>query len=95
MNLSANRLATLALLLSVAVVSGCSTHHAVELRPYTAEETYQLALEDLNRRGLSFDEYHARKAQLMADPQLQQAREFDKQGEISVDNGALLQSPQS
>ena len=58
-----NRILAVALLLSVAVVSGCSTHHAVELRPYTVEETHQLALEDLNRRGLSFDEYQARKAQ--------------------------------
>lgn len=95
MNRPANRLAALSLLLSVAVMSGCSTHHAVELRPYTAEETHQLALEDLNRRGLSYDEYQARKAQLMADPQLQHAREFDNQGEISVDTSALVQSPQS
>jgi hypothetical protein len=33
-----------------------------ELRPYTAEETRELAMEALNRRGLSFDEYHAKKA---------------------------------
>jgi hypothetical protein len=90
-----NRLAALALLLSAAVLSGCATHHAVELRPYTAEETRQLALEDLNRRGLSFEEYHARKAQLLANPQIQQAREFDDQGEISADNGELVRSPQS
>ncbi|CAM3383526.1 hypothetical protein BZK31_13105 [Pseudomonas floridensis] len=91
-----NQMLALALVLSftVALVSGCSTHHAVELRPYTVEESHQLALEDLNRRGLSFDEYQARKAQLLADPQIQQAREFDSQGEISVDRGALSQSPQ-
>ncbi|MFJ4145507.1 hypothetical protein [Pseudomonas sp. NPDC089734] len=74
---------------SVVLMAGCSTHHAVELRPYTAEETHQLALEDLNRRGLSFDEYQVRKAQLMADPQIQQVREFDKAGEISVDRGSF------
>lgn len=90
-----NRLIATAMLFSVAVLSGCGTHHAVELRPYTAEETRQLALEDLNRRGLSFDEYHARKAQLLANPQMQQAREFDDQGEISADSGELQRSPQS
>lgn len=84
-----------ALLISIAVISGCSTHYAVEQRPYTAEETRQLALEDLNRRGLSFDEYHARKAQLLANPQIQQAREFDDQGEISAGNDELEVSPQS
>ncbi|GFM66783.1 hypothetical protein K5D34_24675 [Pseudomonas cichorii] len=76
---------------SAVLLGGCSTHHSVELRPYTAEETHQLALEDLNRRGLSFDEYQARKAQLMADPSIQQVREFDKTGEVSVDRGTLLE----
>ncbi|RMQ42622.1 putative lipoprotein [Pseudomonas cichorii] len=76
---------------SVVLLGGCSTHHSVELRPYTAEETHQLALEDLNRRGLSFNEYQSRKAQLMADPTLQQVRKFDQQGEVSVERGALLE----
>ncbi|MCD5992720.1 hypothetical protein KDX38_05160 [Pseudomonas sp. CDFA 602] len=91
-----NRLLALALVLtfSVALLSGCSTHYAVELRPYTAQESHQLALEDLNRRGLSFEEYQARKAQLLADPQIQQAREFDQGGEISVDLGGAQQNPQ-
>ncbi|RRV05764.1 hypothetical protein EGJ27_18325 [Pseudomonas sp. v388] len=89
------RLVATALLVSIAVISGCSTHHAVEQRPYTAEETRQLALEDLNRRGLSFEEYHARKAQLLANPQIQQPRQFDDQGEVSADSGELLRSPQS
>ena len=89
-----NRILAVALLLSVAVVSGCSTHHAVELRPYTAEETHQLALEDLNRRGLSFDEYQARKAQLMAEPTLQAVRAFDNHGEISVERGEVSQDRQ-
>jgi hypothetical protein len=81
-----NRIYAFALLLTVAVVSGCSTHHAVELRPYTAEETHQLALEDLNRRGLSFDEYQIAKAKLLAEPQMQAVRAFDNRGEISADN---------
>lgn len=89
-----NRIFALAVLMTVAVVSGCSTHNAVELRPYTAEETQQLALEDLNRRGLSFEEYHARKAQLLAEPRLQQARQFDRNAEISVDRGPISRDRQ-
>lgn len=89
-----NRILAVALLLSVAVVSGCSTHHAVELRPYTAEETHQLALEDLNRRGLSFDEYQARKAQLMSEPTLQALRAFDNHGDISVERAEVSQDRQ-
>ena len=89
-----NRILAVALLLSVAVVSGCSTHHAVELRPYTVEETHQLALEDLNRRGLSFEEYQARKAQLMAEPTLQAVRAFDNKGEISVERAEVSQDRQ-
>jgi hypothetical protein len=55
------------------------------LRPYTAEETHQLALEDLNRRGLSYDEYQIRKAQLMEQPQIQRAHEFDNRGEYNAE----------
>lgn len=82
-----NRLVALALLLSVAVVSGCAAGNHPELRPYTAEETHQLALEDLNRRGLSYDDYQARKAQLLAQPQMQQAHEFDNGGEVNAEIG--------
>ncbi|WP_295477345.1 hypothetical protein [uncultured Pseudomonas sp.] len=89
-----NRFTALALLFSVAVLSGCSTHHAVEQRPYSAEESRQLALEDLNRRGLSFDEYQARKAQLLADPQLQQVRAFDRNAEVRVDANAVADDRQ-
>lgn len=85
-----NRLIALAMLLSVAVVSGCASDNHPELRPYTAEETHQLALEDLNRRGLSYEEYQTRKAQLMEQPQIQRAHEFDNRGEF---NAAV--SPQS
>jgi hypothetical protein len=80
-----NRLLALALLLSVAVVSGCASGNHPELRPYTAEETHQLALEDLNRRGLSYDEYQIRKAQLMEQPQIQRAHEFDNRGEYNAE----------
>jgi len=80
-----NRLVALAMLLSVAVVSGCAAGNHPELRPYTAEETHQLALEDLNRRGLSFDEYQVRRNQLMAQPQLQQVHEFDNRGEFNAE----------
>ncbi len=79
-----NRLPALAMLLSVAVVSGCASANHPELRPYTAEETRELALEDLSRRGLSYDEYQARKAELLAQPRLQQAHEFDNRGEVSA-----------
>ncbi|MFK7702468.1 hypothetical protein [Pseudomonas caspiana] len=89
-----NRIYAFALLLTVAVVSGCSTHHAVELRPYTAQETHQLAMEDLNRRGLSFDEYQIAKAKLLAEPQMQAVREFDSRGEISADNAEVGQDLQ-
>ena len=47
------------LMLAVSVLAGCASHVSPELRPYTAEESKELALEALNRRGLSFDEYHA------------------------------------
>ncbi|MBC3949875.1 MULTISPECIES: hypothetical protein [Pseudomonas] len=89
-----NRIYAFALLLTVAVVSGCSTHHAVELRPYTAQETHQLALEDLNRRGLTFDEYQIAKAKLLADPQMQAVRAFDNRGEISADNAEVSKDRQ-
>jgi hypothetical protein len=78
----------IALSFLVAVVSGCSTHNPVELRPYTAEESHQLALEDLNRRGLSFDDYQTAKARLKAEPQMQAVRAFDNRGETSADAGA-------
>lgn len=89
-----NRITAFALLLTVAVVSGCSTHHAVEQRPFSAEESRQLALEDLNRRGLSFDEYQARKTRLLAEPQFQQVREFDRSAEVNVEVSVIGQDRQ-
>ncbi|MHC8406501.1 MULTISPECIES: hypothetical protein [unclassified Pseudomonas] len=76
------------LMLAVSVLSGCATHVSPELRPYTAEETRQLALEALNRRGLSFDEYHSRKAALIGEPQ--KSFSFDKQGEMNAERAVQL-----
>jgi hypothetical protein len=81
------------LLLSVSVLAGCASHVSPELRPYTAEETRQLALEALNRRGLSFDEYHAKKAQLLGQPQ--KTFGFDKQGEMNAERAVQLHGRQS
>ena len=49
----------LALALAAALLSGCASHP--ELRPYTAEETRQLQLEALQRRGLSLDNYEQQR----------------------------------
>lgn len=58
-------LIAISMLLAVSVLAGCASHVSPELRPYTAEESRELALENLNRRGLSFDEYQAKKAELL------------------------------
>jgi hypothetical protein len=76
-----NRLLPLALLITAAILSGCASN-SPELRPYTAEETHELALEDLNRRGLSFDEYQIEKARLESHPQV--AHEFDNRGDMNA-----------
>ncbi|WPO98403.1 hypothetical protein SFA35_17385 [Pseudomonas sp. HR96] len=47
----------------LANLTGCANHP--ELRPYTAEETRELALESLARQGLPFDEFQRRKAELL------------------------------
>lgn len=83
----------LLLLLGLSLLGGCASHSSPELRPYSAEESRELALEALNRRGLSFDEYQQQKAQLMGQPQ--KAQGFDDQGEISADRGSHRHSPQS
>ncbi|SDT37951.1 hypothetical protein NLK61_03795 [Pseudomonas fuscovaginae UPB0736] len=80
------------LLLLLSVLAGCASHPAPELRPYTAEETRELALEALNRRGLSFDEYQRKKAELMGQPQ--PGYGFDEQGEVSADRGGSRRSNQ-
>lgn len=83
-----NRLLTVSLLLAVSVLAGCASHVAPELRPYSAEESRELAMEALNRSGLSFDEYHSKKAQLLGQPQ--QTYGFDKQGEMSAERAVQL-----
>lgn len=81
-------LITASLLLTLSVLAGCASHVSPELRPYTAEETKELAMEALNRRGLSFDEYHAKKAELLGQPQ--KAFSFDKQGEMNAERAVQL-----
>lgn len=76
------------LLIAVSVLAGCASHVSPELRPYTADETRQLALESLNRRGLSFDEYNAQKAALLGQPQ--KSFSFDKQGEMNAERAVHL-----
>ncbi|MVV47173.1 hypothetical protein EJA72_02750 [Pseudomonas sp. PB120] len=76
------------MMLAVSVLAGCASHVSPELRPYTAEETRELALEDLNRRGLSFDEYHAKKAELLGQPQ--KSFSFDKHGEMNAERTVKL-----
>ncbi len=79
-----NRLLTVALLLAVSVLAGCASHVSPELRPYSAEESRELSMEALNRSGLSFDEYHAKKAQLLGQSS------FDKKAEMSAERAVQL-----
>ncbi len=81
-----NRFFAVFLLLAASVLAGCASHYSPELRPYTAEESKELALEALNRRGLSFDEYQQKKAELLGQPQ--KAFGFDTQGEMNAERGA-------
>jgi acyl-[acyl carrier protein]--UDP-N-acetylglucosamine O-acyltransferase len=76
------------LLLAVSVLAGCASHVSPELRPYTAEESKELALEALNRRGLSFEEYHAKKAELLGQPQ--KSSSFDNHGEMNAERTVQL-----
>ena len=78
-----NRFLAISLLLVASVLAGCATHPAPELRPFSAEESKELALEALSRRGLSFDEYQQKKAELTG--QAQKAFGFDRQGEMNAD----------
>ncbi|MGC5701005.1 hypothetical protein J4P02_12465 [Pseudomonas sp. NFXW11] len=78
------------LVLLMAVLAGCASPGAPELRPYSAEETRELALEALSRRGLSFDEYQQKKAQLLGLP-----APFDGQGEMSAQSTVSRHHPAS
>lgn len=77
-----NRTFAILLLLTATLLGGCASS-SPELRPYTADETRELALEALNRRGLSFDEYHAKKAELLGSSQKNVG--FDDQGQMSAE----------
>ncbi|EIK67896.1 putative lipoprotein [Pseudomonas synxantha BG33R] len=83
-----NRFLAVSLLLVTSVLAGCASHPAPELRPYTAEETRQLALEALSRRGLSFDEYQQQRATLLGQPQ--KPFSFDRQGEMNAERSVVL-----
>lgn len=83
-----NRLLAVSLLLAATVLAGCANQPGPESRPYTAEESHELALEALNRRGLSFDEYQQKKAELQGAPQ--KAFGFDHQGEMNAERGLVL-----
>jgi hypothetical protein len=82
-----NRLLAVCLLIVSSVLAGCATHPSPELRPYTAEETTQLALEALGRRGLSFDEYQQQRAALTGQPP--KSFGFDQQAEMNAQRSAL------
>jgi trehalose-6-phosphate synthase len=51
--------------LVLSMLAGCASPNAPETRPYTAEETKELALEALNRRSMNFEEYHHRKNEIL------------------------------
>ena len=82
-----NRILAVLLLLTATVLSGCASS-SPELRPYTAEETRELALEALNRRGLSFEEYHVKKAELLGPSQKNVG--FDERGEMNAEQTVQL-----
>lgn len=83
-----NRTLAVLLLLAATLLGGCASS-SPELRPYTADETRELALEALNRRGLSFEEYHAKKAELLGSSQKNVG--FDDQGQMSAEQ--VVQQP--
>lgn len=84
-----NRFLAVCLVIVSAVLAGCASHPSPELRPYTAEESKQLALEALSRRGLSFDEYQQQRAALTGQPQ--KPFGFDRQGEMNAERNVVLQ----
>ena len=82
------RFLAVCLLLVTSILAGCATHPSPELRPYTAEESKQLALEALSRRGLSFDEYQQQRAALTGQPQ--KTFGFDRRGEMNAERSVTL-----
>lgn len=83
-----NHLLVTSLLLVASLLAGCASQPSPELRPYTAEETRELALEALSRRGLSFDEYLQKKAELLG--QSRKAFAFDQHGEMNAERSVIL-----
>ena len=83
-----NHFLAVSLIVVSSVLAGCATHPSPESRPYTAEETKQLALEALGRRGLSFDEYQQQRAALTGQPQ--KPFGFDHQGEMNAEHSVVL-----
>ncbi|HEN8799694.1 hypothetical protein HP546_29025 [Pseudomonas sp. CM25] len=59
MNTLARPLLAIFAVFAIAISSGCASHP--ELRAYTADETRQLQLEALQRRGLSLDDYELQR----------------------------------
>ncbi|MFJ4385857.1 hypothetical protein ACIP02_16160 [Pseudomonas sp. NPDC089408] len=59
MNTLARLLSATLAVLAITISSGCASHP--ELRPYSADETRQLQLEALQRRGLSLDDYELQR----------------------------------
>lgn len=82
-----NRFLAVSLLLVTSVLAGCATQPSPEMRPYTAEETKQLALEARGRRGLSFDDYQRQRAALLGQPK---PFGFDHQGEMNAERSVVL-----
>ncbi|MGE7956554.1 hypothetical protein ACQKQA_08125 [Pseudomonas sp. NPDC089530] len=83
-----NRSFVFSLFAATVVLAGCASQPGPESRPYTAEETRELAMEALNRRGLSFDEYQQKKAELLR--AAQPTFGFDQQGEMNAEHTVVL-----
>jgi len=71
-----NRILAVLLLLTATVLSGCASS-SPELRPYTAEETRELA-----------EEYHAKKAELLGPSQKNVG--YDERGEMNAERTVQL-----
>lgn len=63
MNATSRLLLAVLIATGITTLAGCASHP--ELRPYTAAETRELALESLAREGLSYDEFQRRKVQVL------------------------------
>lgn len=85
-----NRLLAPSLLIALALLGGCASHP--EERGYSASETRELALEQLSRRGLSFDEYQQQRARI----EREQPASFgyEGMGEVNADRGVVQHNRQ-